>query len=436
MAAEWEPQSLGQIFDFSSGLSKARSEFGSGYPFLSFKDVFYNFFVPEVLTERVKSSERERLACSVRRGDVFLTRTSETFDELGMSCVALRDYDGATFNGFTKRLRPRSDGLVPEFAGYLFRGPDFRRAVTAMSSPSTRASLNNQMLSQITLRIPPKKEQEAIAGVLRPLDGKMKLNQRMNETLEEIARAIFKSWFVDFDPVQDKMKGRRPFGMDKPTAELFPASFGDSKLGAVPVGWHARSLREITQVNGWTLRAQDDLDPIRYLDISSVRRGNVLEVATYERGTEPSRARRRLRHGDTVLSTVRPDRGSYFLCLSPPENLVASTGFATITPTSSSWAFVHAAATREDVFEHLGHFADGAAYPAIRPSVIEDLPVVVPEEGLLTAYQRLCGPMFEKAHRNRLESKTLAELRDTLLPKLISGEIRIKDAEKVAQAAL
>ena len=148
MGTERTEMTLGDAYDFRSGLSKARSEFGSGYPFLTFKDVFYNTFVPDELGDLVNSSEDERNFGDIKRGDVFLTRTSETMEELGMSCVALRDVPFATFNGFTKRLRPKPGvEIVPEFAGYFFRSSGFRRDVTTMSSMSTRASLNNDMLN-------------------------------------------------------------------------------------------------------------------------------------------------------------------------------------------------------------------------------------------------------------------------------------------------
>ncbi|MFM6400822.1 MAG: hypothetical protein ACKPFF_29445, partial [Planktothrix sp.] len=109
------------------------------FPFLSFKDVFNNFFIPEKLSELVESTDKERESFSIKRGDVFLTRTSETVKELGMSCVSLKDYENATFNGFTKRLRPNNNFvIVPEYAGYYFRTSKFRSEVTAMSSASTR----------------------------------------------------------------------------------------------------------------------------------------------------------------------------------------------------------------------------------------------------------------------------------------------------------
>ncbi len=204
MQSEWKEVSLLDIYDIRSGLSKPAKDFGSGFPFLSFKDVFYNYFAPDELTQLVQSSEKERYGCSVQRGDVFLTRTSETMHELGMSCVALKDYENATFNGFCKRLRPKpGNDAIPEYVGYYLRSSKFRNEMMAFSTMSTRASLNNEMIGKLSISLPPKTEQKAIAHALKTLDDKIQLNRQTNQTLEAMAQALFKSWFVDFDPVID-----------------------------------------------------------------------------------------------------------------------------------------------------------------------------------------------------------------------------------------
>ena len=118
---EWKKVKLGELYEVHNGLSKGRQFFGSGYPFLTFSTVFNNWFLPETLDSLVQSSNKEREACSIKRGDVFITRTSETMDELGMSSVALKDYPNATYNGFTKRLRPTTDDVIPEYIGYYLR---------------------------------------------------------------------------------------------------------------------------------------------------------------------------------------------------------------------------------------------------------------------------------------------------------------------------
>ncbi|MGA2853921.1 MAG: hypothetical protein ABSE90_07320, partial [Verrucomicrobiota bacterium] len=142
------------------------------------------------------------------------------------------------------------------------------------------------------------------------------------------------------------------------------------------------------------------------------------------------------RHGDTVLSTVRPERGSYFLCLHPSPNLIASTGFAVVTPTKAPWSFIHAALTHPEVSEHLGQQADGGAYPAIRPEIIGKWAVPWPNKPeKIEQFHRACAPLYERAEHNRRESRTLAVLRDALLPKLLSGELRLP-AQMLRQAGV
>ena len=152
---EWKEYKLGDLYEVHNGLSKGGNFFGSGFPFLSFTIVFNNFFLPQTLSDLVQTSEKERNNFDIKRGDIFITRTSETAEELGMSCVALKDYPNATYNGFTKRLRPVSDIVVPEFIGYYLRSPKFRNLFYGLaSSMSTRASLANSELLNKTVSIP------------------------------------------------------------------------------------------------------------------------------------------------------------------------------------------------------------------------------------------------------------------------------------------
>jgi len=244
-----------------------------------------------------------------------------------------------------------------------------------------------------------------------------------------MARALFKSWFVDFDPVRAKAAGRQPNGLDESTAALFPASFASDD---VPEGWRLGTVNEFCEINSWTLGKKDQLGELEYVEISEVNRGDIATISTYNRGDEPSRARRRLRHGDTVISTVRPDRGSYFLAINPPMHLVASTGFAVVTPKKAPWSFVNIALTQPEVFELLGQLADGGAYPAVRSEVIGNLKLMIPNhQEILNAFHKTSGLLLEQTEANRIQSRTLTALRDTLLPKLLSGELSVADARAV-----
>jgi type I restriction enzyme, S subunit len=283
-------------------------------------------------------------------------------------------------------------GNDPRFTYYFLKSIDFSR----YNSGSAQASLNRNYIYPIPVRVPEPHEQRAIALVLGTLDDKIELNRCMNQTLEAMAQAIFKSWFVD--PTQD----------------------------GLPKGWRNSLVEELCELNSWILAKGDNLERVEYVEISEVSRGNIANIQLYERGAEPSRARRRLRHGDSVLSTVRPDRGAYFLCLNPSPNLIASTGFAVLTPTKAPWSFIHAALTQKEVFEYLGQHADGGAYPAVRPEIIGKLEIPLPiQPKPLEAFHQVCAPLYERAEHNRRESRTLAQLRDTLLPKLLSGELRV-----------
>ena len=197
--SEWKKIKLGELYEVHNGLSKGRQFFGSGYPFLTFSTVFNNWFLPKELDSLVQSSEKEREACSIRKGDVFITRTSETMGELGMSSVALCDYPEATYNGFTKRLRPITDEILPEYAAYFFRSYYFRAQCMSMASLITRASLNDGMIERLKIRYPEsKKIQSIIAFFLMRYDRLIKLNNRRIETLEIIYSAVLKICVILF----------------------------------------------------------------------------------------------------------------------------------------------------------------------------------------------------------------------------------------------
>jgi len=179
-----------------------------------------------------------------------------------------------------------------------------------MDVGSANPTLNRNHVHPIEIRWPPLPQQIAIVRILGTLDDKIELNQQMNETLEGIARALFKAWFVDFDPVRAKIEGHESV-FPKSIADLFPDSLQDSEIGEIPARWRVGSIESIAEINALTLSRTDPLDVIHYVEISEVMHGDIGHIVRYERGSEPSRARRRLRHGDTVLSTVRPDRGAH-----------------------------------------------------------------------------------------------------------------------------
>ena len=205
--SEWKKVKLGELYEVHNGLSKGRQFFGTGFPFLTFSNVFNNWFLPEQLESLVQTTDKEREACSIKAGDVFITRTSETMDELGMSSVALKDYPNATYNGFTKRLRPITDRVNPRYIGYYLRTPKFRGQFMAFSTMTTRASLANNDLLNMEVELPPMEIQHRIATILSRYDSLIENYQKQIKLLEEAAQRLYKEWFVDLHfPGHEKTK--------------------------------------------------------------------------------------------------------------------------------------------------------------------------------------------------------------------------------------
>ncbi|MHC9061191.1 restriction endonuclease subunit S [Nitrospira sp. CMX1] len=318
--------------------------------------------------------------------------------------------------------------IQSRFLYYWMHGSEFFaqfKGVAGQTDMAEYVSLTDQRRMHITL--PQIAAQRAIAHILGTLDDKIELNRRMNETLEAMARALFKSWFVDFDPVRAKAQGRDT-GLPKHLADLFPDSFEDSELGEIPRGWEVGTLADFSTLNSesWSKETRPVL--INYVDLSNTKWGRIQSVTTCAYEDAPSRAQRVLRSRDTIVGTVRPGNGSYAFIL--VDGLTGSTGFAVLRPQSDLYAeFVYLAATSADNIQALAHFADGGAYPAVRPEVVSATQVIRPNEDILEVFSRYTGPMMLKIADSERESRTLATLRDTLLPKLISGEIRIAASE-------
>ena len=432
---EWRECNLDEIYEFASGLSKPRSEFGSGYPFLSFKDVFYNYFVPGSLESLVKTDERERQRCSVRRGDVFLTRTSETMNELGMSCVALRDVPEATFNGFTKRLRPkREDAVLPEYAGYFFRSRGFREDVMSMTTMSTRASLNNEMLARLKIKLPPLSVQSAIGSMLLSLDDKIELNRRMNETLEAMARALFKDWFVDFGPTRAKMDVREPY-LAPHLWDLFPDTLDDE---GKPEGWKTATLDFFTDLqNGYAFKSKDWREiGVPVVKIGSVKSSvvDLNQVSYIDHELADEKSNFRLNQGDMLvgLTGYVGETGRI-----PPTDILPMLNqrVGRFLPSKAGVEFVYACVRRPEFKEFAELKAYGSAQANVSTKDLLAYPLVNPGQEVISSFCKIASPLFEKMLTNLGLASSLAQTRDLLLPKLMSGEIRLRDAEKLAEEA-
>ncbi len=339
--------------------------------------------------------------------------------------VALAKNEIATNQGF-KSLVLKDDN-DPKFFYYLLK--NITPQIKSYASGSTFQEISGKVLSTITIKIPSANIQKRIGEFIEEFDKKIELNKKTNDTLEGIAQSLFKSWFIDFDPVRAKAEGRST-GLPDEISYLFPDSFEQSELGQIPKGWSKTKLSEIAFLNPESWSSKNYPEKIEYLDLSGVKNGNIQETNDYLWLDAPSRAKRILHIGDTIIGTVRPGNRSF--CLIQREGLTGSTGFAALRPKDLTNApLLYLASTTNENIQRLAHLADGGAYPAVKPEVIVDTSFVLPDISIQKIFGGLCSPIFCKVFENKKESSHLSTLRNTLIPKLISGEVRIPDAEKM-----
>ncbi len=314
-------------------------------------------------------------------------------------------------------MRPDPKKLDSRFLLFYYLGPEFQEVIrerTIHGSTVERLALIE--FPQFPLRIPPLAEQKAIAAVLGALDDKIELNRRMNATLEAMARALFQSWFVDFDPVRAKLDARQPAALDSATAALFPATFDETALGHIPHGWEVNTLGEVIELAyGKPLKAEDRKNgpvcvygangPVGWHDEKLVsgpgivvgRKGNP-GVVTWA-------------HGDfypiDTTFYVEPKGGC------------------------CSLYFLYYALS----LHNLANLSADSAVPGLNRNHAYMSKQVIPSQPVLTAFDSQIAPIFSAIHANEEQSRTLATLRDTLLPTLLSGELRVAGLESKLEAA-
>ena len=328
-------------------------------------------------------------------------------------------------------VRGRPNVTDNDFAYYLTRWNTVRDyAIGQMTGTSGRQRVPTDSLDHLIIPVPPLPEQRAIAHILGTLDDKIELNRRMNETLEEMARALFKSWFVDFDPVRAKMEGRWRQGESLPGMpaelyDLFPDGMVGSELGEIPEGWEVRALGDVVELNPPEPLKRGAVAPylaMASLPTSGPNSGDWVP-REFTSGT-------RFRNGDALLARITPclENGKTAFVQSLPEHTVGwgSTEFIVmraIRPTPPVYAYLLA---RDPAFrEHSIQSMTGTSgRQRVQIDVLSSYPLPYPSAKIWAEFSTLASCMFAGMELNRKESLVLAMQRDTLLPKLISGELR------------
>jgi type I restriction enzyme S subunit len=333
-------------------------------------------------------------------------------------------------------VRPDPKMINPNYLGFVVRL--FEHEIEALGEGSTgQTELSRKRLADFIVPVAPDTEQRAIAHILGTLDDKIELNRKMNETLEAMARALFKSWFVDFDPVRAKadVGARRAVPLPKHIADLFPDSFEDSEMGEIPKGWTPLPLYSTaTFINGAAYKSEDfcNLDEgIPVIKIAELKEGISAQTRYSQRIMDISH---RIDTGDLLYSwSGSPDTSlDTFLWASGP-GLLNQHIFKVVVPDKSQKRIVYYLLKYlRPVLVEIARNKQTTGLGHVTVADLKRLLVCWPSSSILSAFDWQVAPIFDRAFDNILESRTLTTLRDTLLPKLISGELSIKDAERFA----
>jgi len=423
---------LDKLGDFKNGANFSLGAYGTGFPIVNVKQLYSGRYVTTDSLLKVSASAIPNpKSLFLIRGDILFARSSVKASGAGQ--VAMIDACPAdtVFSGFIIRFRISAvDKALPEYLNYVLRSPEYREVLTRMGTGTTITNLSQTVLGGLEVDLPCLSEQRTIAAILGALDDKIELNRQMNETLEAMARALFKSWFVDFDPVRAKAEGRGP-GVPKPIADLFPARLVDSELDEIPEGWSEKPLDEMARfVNGLALQKYPPSDgkSLPVIKIAQLRSRNTGDADRASSDLAPDYI---VQDGDILFSWS----GSLECVLWAGGSGALNQHLFKVIPTGyPRWLCYLGIHLHLEDFRHI---AAGKATTMghIQRHHLSDTRLSVPPRPLIGAADKIMEPIVESLWQREVQSRTLAAIRDALLPKLISGKLRVKEAERVVAEA-
>ena len=378
----------------------------------------------------VADADRERLSKYIlSEGDIVFSRVGS----VDRRALVREAEEGWLFSGRCLRVRPDKGKVDPTYLSYFFGLPVFQEYIRSIAVGATMPSLNTQILSSVPILHPPLEEQRAIAHVLGTLDDKIELNRRMNETLEDMARALFKSWFVDFEPVRAKMDGRWRRGESLPGLpaehyDLFPDRLVASELGDIPEGWAIGQLSDVAT------QLRDNENP----EVSSDIVFSHFSIPAYDEGQTPKRelggsiksTKSRVFENTVLLSKLNPEINRVWLVdMAPNERAICSTEFLVLEakpPFRSS--YVYCLVLSPFFRQQIQSIVTGTSKSHQRApaDAVLSLKTLIPDERAIEAFVSPVSGLFRHNRTLRRESRALAALRDALLPRLVSGNMKVQ----------
>lgn len=426
---EWRLVPLGQATELTlSSVDKKIKSHENEVLLCNYMDVYSNSFIrSDFQFMAATATKREIERCTLRPGDVIITKDSEQYDDIGVPALVRDDVRNLVCGYHLAILRPLQSLIDGPYLLYALQTTNVQHQFHAYANGVTRFGLRKDDIQRVEVPLPPLPEQRAIAHILGTLDDKIELNRRMNETLEAMARALFKSWFVDFDPVRAKMEGR---DTDLPIhiADLFPDRLVHSELGEIPEEWSISTIgEEVSVVGGSTPSTKDrslwdgEINWATPKDLSVLSAPVLLETARLISDAGLSKISSGLLPQGVVLLSSRAPIGYLAIAEIP---VAVNQGFIAMKCESRLSNMFVWLWTQENIDTILQN-ANGSTFQEISKRNFRPLNIVVPKLDVLSAFDKRVRLLYERIVKNQHESRTLATLRDALLPKLVSGEVRV-----------
>lgn len=413
---------LSSLYDMASGISSTKEQAGHGSPFVSFSTVFNNYFLPDELPDLMDTSAKEQEVYSIKKGDILITRTSETIDELAMSCVATKDYPCATYSGFTKRLRPKSEGIAYyKYMAFYLRSAWFRKAVTNNAFMTLRASFNEDIFSFLNVYLPDYDIQVRIGDFLYSIEQKIGVNKQICTKLESMAKTIYDYWFTQFDFPDVDGKPYRSSGGAMQWNEQLKRKIPDS-CSVVKLGDICTFRNGINYEKGCKGNRSYRIINVRNVTATSC----LMDISDFDLISLPSNQADRyiLRKNDVIIARSGTP-GSTRLIMNPEDNVIFCGFIICGTPVDPEF--------RLFLYHYLKQLegtnatkTGGSILQNVSQDTLKSLLVCLPAKATVEAFNAQIMPLIGKMDNIICENRELTKLRDWLLPMLMNGQATVK----------
>jgi type I restriction enzyme S subunit len=414
-----------------NGLTRPKSVRGSGVPMVNMNELFAFSRIHNIEMDLVPIVDKESHFL-LETEDLLFARQSLVLAGAGKCSIFIGNTKPTVFESHIIRCRLNKTVSNPYFYYYFFQSVHGRIVMETIAEQGAGASgIRGSDLVKLLVPCPSKSYQDAIVKILTPLDDRISLLRETNTTLEAIAKTLFKSWFVDFDPVKAKAEGRLPEGMDEATAALFPSEFEESALGLIPKGWSVRNINQVCDLGrGSSPRPiqqymGNDVPWIKIADATASDGMFVFETKEkiIKEGVKNSMP---VKHGDLIMSNSASCGITVFVelegCIHDGWLYFKNYQFVT-----KGFLFFWL----RKIAAHLISIADGTVQKNLNIAMVSSQLILCPPANVVDAFEDIASSLLTRIRENCKQYQTLTTLRDTLLPRLISGQLRLNQAQQI-----